>query len=361
MKVSSSVKYVLTIIPLLIVCFVSILGFRGVTGASDKDEYYQTTPGFILGVNGHPLSGNRPTYLNIPVQDQIQMVKGLGFSYYRVDGICDPNGKITREQRFLDLAAAAKQNNIKLLITLSAQRFANFKDADSAYKDGFRLASGFVKLYGQYADHYELGNEIDNKVISNRKSLGKDPSDYDQDKFRVAASYLKGMYDGVKSISTASQTIIDIGETHTGFMTLLKQNNIPFDIIGFHYYSKKVYEQEDNFRSTLSDLTGIFNGQKPIWITEFNQFLGSANWGVFTFKREDSQKAIINNFITNCSKKSNVKALFIYELLDEPDLDVKPGQEFERNFGIIKMNGKATNSAVDKPIAQSLRVLRKQN
>lgn len=354
MKINKITKYILVATPFLVSFWIAVSSFSYF--GKKLAQPYHARPGFILGINGHPLSGNRPTYLNMPVEDQIKTIHDLNLSYYRIDVICNSDGKITRESRFFELAEAAKKNNIKLLALMFAQNFGQFNDNDIAYKAGFKLASGFVTRYSQYFDHYELGNELDNLLITNRKLQGVNTSDYNIDKFKIAAAYLKGMHDGVKSVDPNAKTIIDMGETHVGFISLLKQYDVPFDIIGLHYYSKKTFDEEDDFRNTITGLLDVYDNTKPMWITEFNQFLGTADWGIHV-EREDSQKRIINDAITNCSKISNIQALFIYELLDEPTLVVSRGQEFERNFGIASRDSN-TSAITLKSMGRSLKFKR---
>ncbi|MCO5948247.1 glycosyl hydrolase [Mucilaginibacter flavidus] len=283
---------------------------------------------FILGVNGHPL--NHKVYLSTPVATQASLLKSLGMSYYRVDIGTDLNGTITNESKFLELATVFQQNNLKILPMLYPHGYEQCNDALTAYNLGKKMAGGFATKYGKYFDHYEIANEIDLKLLKKRTLDGKDTSDYDSAKSKIICNFLKGMNDGVKESDPTAKTIINMCETHSGFIKLLKSYNINFDIIGQHWYSNKMYSQSVDYQNTVNDLLAVYNYKKPIWITEFNQFWGSIN------RREESQSAILNDFINNCSKNKMIQALFIYELLDEPDLKMSDKMQYEKKFGIVE-------------------------
>ncbi|MEP6611061.1 MAG: glycosyl hydrolase 53 family protein [Mucilaginibacter sp.] len=325
------------------------------SGPERKTDAKKNNDTFILGVNGHPL--NRPDYLSVPVSKQVQYMKDLGFIYYRIDASCNDSGKIIHESTFFELARACSQANIKLLPMITAERFINYHDTLSAINGAKKLTSQFAKNYGKYFDHYELGNELDIRIlndIKNRKSPGTLASDYGNgSEIQIIAAYLKGMNAGIKEQDPNAKTIIDMSETHYGFISLLKNLNVSFDIIGSHFYPNKSYDQSPDFKSLMTNLAKIYNFSKPIWITELNHFLGSANYGIH-FNREDDQAAILNNYIANCRKIRNVKALFIYELLDEPTLKVPRANGYERNFGIIKRDSD-TKLPVYKSVGRSLK------
>ncbi len=285
---------------------------------------------FILGVNGHPL--NHKVYLSTPVATQASLLKSLGLSYYRVDIGTDLNGTITNESKFLELATTFQANNLKILPMLYPHGYEQCNDVTTAYNFGKKMASGFAIKYGKYFDHYELGNELDFKLLKKRNLPGKDTSDFDQAKAIIVCNFLKGMNDGIKASDPTAKTIIDMGETHSGFIKLLKAYSVSFDIIGQHWYSNKMYAQSSDYQNTVTDLLAIYNNKKPIWVTEFNQFWGSING------REESQSAILNDFINNCSKNKMIQALFIYELLDEPDLKMSDKMQYEKKFGIVERN-----------------------
>ena len=285
---------------------------------------------FILGINGHPL--NQKAYLSTPVATQASLIKSLGMSYYRIDVGTDFSGTISNEAKFLELATAFQANNLKILPMLYPHGYELCNDATTAYNAGKKMASGFALKYGKYFDHYEIANEMELKLLKKRMLDGKDTSDYDHAKSVIICNFLKGMNDGVKASDPTAKTIIDMCQTHSGFIKLLKAYNVNFDIIGQHWYSNAMYAQSIDYQNTVKDLLAVYNYKKPIWITEFNQFQGSIN------DRQDTQELIIKDFISNCRKNKLIQAFFIYELLDEPDLNMNKERSFEKEYGIVKLD-----------------------
>jgi len=314
-----------------------------ILGSSFMVFNYRTD--FIMGINGHPL--NQKAYLTTPVATQVSLIKSLGMSYYRIDVGTDLSGTITNEAKFLELAAAFQANNLKILPMLYPHGIEQCNDATTAYNVGKKMASGFALKYGKYFDHYEIANEMELKLLKKRMLEGTDTSDYDHAKSVIICNFLKGMNDGIKASDPTAKTIIDMCQTHSGFIKLLKAYNINFDIIGQHWYSNKMYAQSADYQNTVNNLLAIYNYKKPIWITEFNQFQGSIN------DREDSQNLIIQDFISNCSKNKLIQAFFIYELLDEPELNMTQEHAFEKQYGIVKLD-KQNGPPQYKKIAKTL-------
>ncbi|MES2133718.1 MAG: glycosyl hydrolase [Bacteroidota bacterium] len=300
---------------------------------------------FIIGVNGHPL--NQKAYLSTPVATQASLIKSLGMSYYRVDIGTDLNGTILNEAKFLELATVFQANGLKILPMLYPHGYEQCNNATEAYSLGKKMAGGFALKYGKYFDHYELGNEMDLKLLKKRMLDGKDTSDFDHAKSVIICNFLKGMNDGVNASAPTAKTIIDMSQTHSGFIKLLKAYNVNFDIIGQHWYSNSLYAQSTDYQNTVNDLLSVYKYKKPIWITEFNQFQGSIN------DREDSQNMIIQDFISNCSKNKLIQAFFIYELLDEPELNMNQEHAFEKQYGIVKLD-KQNGLPQYKKIAKTL-------
>ncbi len=292
---------------------------------NSKGQIPEKTQGFILGINGHPLS--QAAYKEFPVAEQMQLLKSMKMTYYRFDGGTDYKGQLKDEPRFAGLTREAKKHTIKLLPVLWLRGLDTMKTEPAAYERGFIEGSGFASRYGDHFDYYELGNEQDLKVLKQRSLSGKETTDYKIDKTKILASFFRGMHHGIKKADTGSKTIIDMTEGHYGFFKLLKQYNVQFDVIGIHWYSKVDFASSKLPR-IINETAEVFNGEKPVWITEFNSQFGSYGG------REDFQELIVSQFVEQSRFIQGVEALFIYELLDEPRL-IHP-KETEKTFGIVK-------------------------
>lgn len=292
---------------------------------NSKRQLSKKSQGFIFGINGHPLS--QAAYKEFPVAEQMQLLKSMKMTYYRFDAGTDYKGQLKDELTFAGLTREAKKYGIKLLPVLWLRGLDTMKTEPAAYERGFIEGSGFASRYGVHFDYYELGNEQDLKVLKQRSLSGKETTDYKIDKTKILAGFFRGMHDGIKKADTRSKTIIDMTEGHYGFFKLLKQYNVQFDVIGVHWYSRVDFAFSTLPR-IINETAEVFNGEKPVWITEFNSQFGSYGG------REDFQERIVSQFVEQSRFIPGVEALFIYELLDEPKL-IHP-KETEKTFGIIK-------------------------
>lgn len=283
-----------------------------------------TGKNLILGINGHPL--NQVAYFKTPVSRQIDLLKDLNMSYYRVDVATDRFGNVISWKRFDPLVAATAARGIKLLPMLWLTDLDYTVNAASAYHRGKTVGSGFAKRYRNNIDYYELGNEEESKILLSPGLDGSSPSHYDQKKFNILAAYLKGMDEGIKANDPGAKTIIDAGWKHYGYLKMLEKAGVGFDIVGYHWYSNM--DSVDPFTM----LTDIF--QKPIWFTEVSYRNGSLNG------KEAQQSEWTKNFVNKCRQAPAVKAVFFYELFDQPSLVARPK---DRDYGVVKWTNSFSN------------------
>ncbi|HXD91614.1 MAG TPA: glycosyl hydrolase 53 family protein [Bacteroidia bacterium] len=289
-----------------------------------KNRYKLVRPDFIRGINGHPL--NQQAYLNMPVAQQIDLLKKLNFNYYRFDIPIDNNGDIKNKDTFFKLASIAKSNNIGLLPMIYLMGL-NFNDnIQQSFQKGYTIGYRFARQYGNYFDYFELGNEED-LLVAKKGVSGSSPEDYDLNKLKTLASFLKGMIKGIKLQRPRAKIIINCaGWFHYVFLGLLDNEGVNYDVIGYHWYS----DMDDYSKTVNVDILKVLTQKfkKPVLFTEINMLNGTNNNG--EQKRDDW----IRNFSSSCSKYQNVRGVFIYELLDEPNLPVASAGE--KSFGIIK-------------------------
>jgi len=288
-----------------------------------------------IGINGHPL--NQLAYTKMLLSTQFEILKKKKFKQYRFDVPIDYNGNIKNETTFFKMTTIAQQNKIDLLPMIYMIGLNFNDDETSSFNKGYLICGTFVKKYGAYINYYELGNEEDLLITKNGTS-GSDPEDYDQDKLRVVAAFWKGMIAAIKHQKPDAKIIINTGGWfHYVFFDLLTKYNVAYDIIGYHWYSKMDEYAQSVHVNLLDILSKKFH--KPIWLTEINQSNGS------DLNTEGKQAAWIKAFINTCRGYPLVKAVFIYELLDEPDLPNV--DESERHYGIIKWTTKSKSNLND--------------
>ncbi|RYY37995.1 MAG: hypothetical protein EOP46_00540 [Sphingobacteriaceae bacterium] len=297
-----------------------------------------------LGINGHPL-GTLP-YTSTPATRQIQLLKDMNMTWYRVDVHSKDDGGITVPHLWDPLKAAATNGGVKILPMLYTRTFSLNVSETESYNRGKKLGADFAAKYGNYFTYYNLGNEMEMKCLYPNKS-GQSQADYDRAKYKIIRSYLKGMDEGIKSKDPDAKTMIDASWLHYGYLRMLEWDGVKFDIIAYHWYSEmegaaagSAYKIPD----ITKKLSALFP-KKPIWFTEVN------NRYKKTSTHEQDQNAFITKFIEKCKNNPQVKVLMFYELFDEPQ---KSGL-LEPNYGIIKWNIPYT-SWTKKLVANSLYV-----
>lgn len=265
---------------------------------------------FKWGINGHPVS--QEAYEGTTgIAQQLELLKEHQLSWYRCDVLTDLSGNLANTA-FSDLLTQATTKGIKILPVVRLAGLDYSHTTSQAYAAGKLQGLGFATQYGSYIDYYELGNEQDNDIIL-LGANGDLTTDFDAAKFATVASYFEGMIDGIKQADNTAQTIINSGGwLHYGFFQLLENAGIPYDIVGYHWYSemgslRTVWASEGDIIDVLST-----RFSRPIWLTEINRRDGS-------FGNQQAEQAdVINSYINELDGKTQVKGFFTYELFDEP-------------------------------------------
>ncbi|HWV70523.1 MAG TPA: glycosyl hydrolase [Pseudosphingobacterium sp.] len=276
-----------------------------------------------IGINGHPL-GTRP-YTSIPASEQINLLKQMGMSIYRIDVQSRNNdGRITVPGLYNPLKKAADTAGIKLLPVL-IPRTLNFKNTEAeSYRWGRALGAKFARRYRSDFTYYNIANELDNRCILPFRTGDKE-SDYNLRRFKIIAAYLKGMNDGIKAMDPDAKTIINAGWMHYEYLLMLERYGVKFDIVGYQWYDEMEILAALLFN--IHDITTFLSSKftKPIWFTEFN---ARDKFGILD---ERIQSDFIRNFLEKCQNNPQVHAAIIYQLFNEPQ---KFGQE--AHYGIFK-------------------------
>jgi hypothetical protein len=308
---------------------------------------------FVWGVNGHSL--NNVDYTRSGTIDrELNFLDEHQFTFYRIGIRTDLEGKVTLSAaRFMELLKKSSERGIEIIpVFLINTHFDDYKiSEEEAYRRGKSQMRGFAQTYGDYITYYALGNEQEIRII-HQGSSGKYTTDYDAGKFKIVAAYLKGMHEGVKEVDPTAKTIVNsAGWLHFGYFELLDQAKVPYDIMGFHWYSKTDTYRSDFGHGRITDIL-YQRYKKPIWITEINHTRGSHN------NTEYEQASMMKRFIDELYNQDYIEAFFLYELYDQPSLKNQDwAGDKEANFGIIKWkNAPPDYSEYEyKPVSNVLR------
>ncbi|NCD72390.1 glycosyl hydrolase [Mucilaginibacter agri] len=257
----------------------------------------------------------------------MDLITGMGMQYYKFDVMTQADGSITVPYLFTPLKNAAIAAKVKLIPDLTPTTLDFSATEAKSYAAGKLLGANFAQKYGPYFTFYILGNEMDNRVILPGKT-GNKVTDYDPARFKIVAAYLKGMDEGVKSTDPVCRTMIDASWLHYGFLQMLQDYGVNFDIVAYHWYSEMEGAAANapyNIPDITVKLASLFT--KPIWFTEVNKRYNT------TLTYEYDQDMFFKKFLVKCRNNPRVHALIVYELFDEPQ---KISNLLEANYGIIK-------------------------
>ncbi|TFF39833.1 glycosyl hydrolase 53 family protein [Mucilaginibacter psychrotolerans] len=270
----------------------------------------------VWGINGHPLT--QLAYYN-NIDEQVSQLNDLKLKSYRFDVLLDSNGYAKKEQLFVQLLTKLKVNNIAALPVLMQSGLKGL-DNESIYQKSYTQGQNFATRYGKYLSVLEVNNEADNKMMLPGDPSGKTRADYNIEKSQKIIGAIKGFIDGLKSKNQNVRVTLSVSYIHYYYLQLLKDNNVNYDIIGCHWYSNMgpIGAARPKGDDVLSEFKRRFN--KPVWVTEVNYSKGT---GKVSFARQSQYFAeCIPDLISR-----GVKAVFIYELYDQPALKNKDPNE----------------------------------
>ena len=291
--------------------------------ASVPEVVVPVTPatGFMLGLNAHSMGNS--AYSPVSISDQMAMMKKMGMKAVRVNFNANKEGSISNPTGFNQLVSAANANGITILAMINITQLNYNLSEDQNYAAGKVFGSNIATKNSKNLTYYELGNEIDNKIINSGN--GDVASDYNAQKLKLTAAFLKGMDDGIKSKQPGAKTMIDGSWKHFYYLQYMQSYGVKFDIVAWHWYSDM--ESSTASSSSMPDITKKLSSlfTKPIWFTEAGQ-----RWKNVS-NIDQTQSDFTNAFIKKMKANSQVKAGLFYELFDEP---ARSGAE--GHYGFIK-------------------------
>lgn len=271
-----------------------------------------------VGHDDKPTAGPGYSYNRVSLDKQMQLLTSAGLHWYRtgcVDRACD------------DLLAATSKAGVTVLRGVAmwpdshSDESANYS---RAYKYAFDLAQGH-----QQFKYYEVSNEVDNWV--GMKGDGSARGQYDQNRYVQARGLIKGLIAGIHAGNPSAKTLVDdAGWCHFGFLKALWEDGVRWDITAFHWYADQGNIEKAGCSATnVAAMHASFG--LPVWITEFNSNTAARN------NDEAAASAWVADFVSQIhgvAARYRIQGVFVYELLDEPNL-----QGMEGHFGIADATG----------------------
>jgi len=316
---------------------------------------------FIWGINGHPFvqRGYRPNADGVPYEDQIRLVAHLGMTYYRAD-VALADATYQQSQQWLEcLLALGQQYRVEILpvifppVDLDGEIQKNPPDLEGVYQTGFLTAKEWALRFRGRIPVYEVHNELDVWcMILDYWGLGNPPNGdhlehYYPERLKLVASLLKGMIAGIRTGDPTAKTMINAaGWLHTGFIQAMVNEEVDFDILGWHWYSSEPIDniESQGGRDLLAELEAF---GKPIWITEGNYLPGldlyNGAYGHPNSEGFEGMQAGLDYLqqtlphMWELRNRGFLQAYFVYELLDEPYF--LPGQPDTREawLGLVEI------------------------
>ena len=290
----------------------------GISGTAWFDDVRLTRMhrnGFIWGVSGHGEPAG--DYPSSQLQEQIAKAAELGVGYYRVN-VNPVYNKGNYDWRYMDqVINTAISKGLQVYLVMYSSLLGTAVDYE-------RHATEIATRYKGKIAYYQLGNEVDNKCILSGHPDGSKTSHYDPLIYAELRDKILALGRGVRAGDKHAKRAINIAFKHTGFLDLLLQDNIPWEVNALDWYSHM-----GNVDGTLEKLQSY--PQSEIVIAESNIFNGTQT------HTEEEQAAYIAQ-ITNhvyYNSPSKVKGFYMYELLDEPSLSGG-----EAHYGLVRYENK---------------------
>ncbi len=282
--------------------------------------------GLIWGVNGHPIV----SYSGIPLTTQLEYVRELGMTSYRVD--------ISSTERLLDLqnlVREAQPRGITVLPVITPGFDMDKESAEALEKKSYGLAFALVSSFRGELPVWELGNELENYAIirpcdmqddgkqyncSYGSAGGVSATEYFGPRWAKVSAVLKGLTSGARAADPSVRRAFGTaGWGHVGAFERMKADGIEWEISVWHMYGE---DPEWGFKK-------IAEYERPIWVTEFNNRYGS-------HRGADQQAEGLKKWMARLRElhgRYQVEAAHVYELMDEPYW----GDDYEAFMGLDGM------------------------
>lgn len=276
------------------------------------------------GINGHPLT--QEGYRDVPLDTQIGLVARMGVHWYRCDLPADaatPAG-IEHLDRLITAATMRRINVLPVLfppVDLA-------KDSEAAIRTKAREYARTLATHFRSRIHiWELHNELDAFAMIHKGERdrtgavwqwgdadGDRQEHYEEGRYARARAVLCGLAEGIHAADPTAQRMINsAGWLHIGFVKRLIADAVPFEILGWHWYSEMgsiTSAKGINVIARISELG------KPIWLSELNRRGGDMGPDGAT-EMATTVSRMASEYV-HLARRYPIRGILAYELLDEP-------------------------------------------
>ena len=371
----------------------------------------------LFGINGHVMHenyiGHSCQYNQFSIEEQVRFLKQLNLKIYRNDIHVDENGFWNGEspEKFEKLLSELKKNEIELLPMIftnpwrtgevrlgknwdyyrlekelnshyQLESYVKSLDVWTIYYDlAFLTGKNFATKYGDRINYYNIGNEIAYRILKyypHPKNPIQNPTPYESELFFLenflgedmedfftieehakrtvaSAAYVSGMIDGIKSVDEHAKCVVNDGKVNFGYFKFLEILNVNYDIIGWNWYDSNFSVPNWNYDGLNAyEQISTLSNNKPIWITETNNFAGSLNYQKDQSKSnaESLQAKTLKDRLEVFYHLPNIQAILVYELIDQ---EPKEETYWENAYGLLSAPFPTKEYAQPKPAFDTYR------
>lgn len=340
---------------------------KGDTGTLTMDwgnfQFVGNSPsGLLWGVNGHPTETAYSNYIATNVVTQIGYLQTLGCKYY----ICSFEG--ANYPSIIDQTVPQMQTAGITVIPEPPITFDTTLTTQKIYQNNYNSTYSWATYAiskGYNLPYWQISNEIENWGLVGVVYDGAN-SNWTETKpgaFSAIVAGLNGAYNGIHQAfkdgrahqltTIEPQVLFGATYRHWGLLSQIKGLNgtLPCDIIYWHWYGpnyglfSKPINDTKSFSNGRSAAQCLADFHRPIWITEVGRsanvngklYNGSISSTIISPVTQDyaSQANQLKVDIDDIRSVPSVRAVFCYELLDEPGAGVSQGY-----FGLVTgLNG----------------------
>ncbi len=290
-------------------------------------------PDFHRGVLIRPYALGE--YSKADLTSQILLAKELGASDVRAN--IEASAAINDD--FVSIAIENGLNPI-LIIEPSLPDFFNNASYDKAYS----LASEYAIRYKNKVKYYQLANEASGVNIK-PSYPGDKKTDYDDQKYAVFLSWIKGLSNGVFDNDPSAKRIITANWLGVGIIDRLVSDGVHFEIVGWNWYDDmgNTLVKKDSDQKTLNIPQYLSKYNKEFWVIELNRHKGTLD------NDFSAQSTYLGNFINYAAEEKLISGIFIFPLTDMCSLLDKS----EGRMGLVSINKKSASVCTlgDKKLA----------